>query len=311
MAKPRNKFLDLLVYVALRTAVMFLRMLGLPTAYRLAGRLGDLLFRCSSRHRRRAIGHLRLSFPEWDEQRLARVARESMRSMCYMGLEVLLTPSLVRHDRWHRYISLSDYREVARLMIQRRAGLIALTGHFGNWEIAGYLSATIGFPGYAVARAIDNPYVNDYIVSVRERTGQRIIYKKGAAEQVQQVLGRGEMLSFVCDQDAGRKGLFVDFFARKASTFKSIALMAMQFQVPVALMCCRRIGATFRFEVWPQRIIEPAEWADRDDPLRWITQEYTRALEEAIRRYPEQYFWVHRRWKHRPKGEVEDPEGIS
>ena len=311
MAKPRNRFLDLLAYVALRTAVMFLRMLSVPSAYRLAGRLGDLLYRFSPRHRERAMGHLRLSFPDWDEPRIARVARESMRSMVYMGLEVLLTPSLVRHDRWHRYIALKDYDKVARLMIQRRGGLIGLTGHFGNWEIASYLSATIGFPGYAVARAIDNPCANDYIVSVRERTGQRIIYKKGAAEQVQDVLERGQMLSFVCDQDAGRKGLFVDFFGRKASTFKSIALMAMQFQVPLVLMCCRRIGADFRFEVWPERVIHPAEWADRDDPLRWITQEYTLALEQAIRRCPEQYFWVHRRWKHRPKGEAEAPDGIS
>jgi len=311
VAKTRNKLVDFLAYLGLRAAVMFLRMLDIAAGYRLAGWLGDVMFRLDRRHRRIALGHLERSFPQWTPARREQVARESMRSLFYMGLEVLLTPSLVRQDRWHRYVTLKDYDQVARLVIQRHTGLVALTGHFGNWEIASYISATIGFPGYAVARAIDNPYVNDYIMGVRERTGQRIIYKKGAAEQVEDLLGQGEMVSFVCDQDAGRKGMFVDFFGRKASTFKSIGLMAMQFNVPILLMCCRRIGADFKFEIWPQRLIQPEEWAGRDDPLRWITQEYTRALEEAVRAYPEQYFWVHRRWKHRPKGEVEDPDGIS
>ncbi len=75
-------------------------------------------------------------------------------------------------------------------------------------------------------------------------------------------------------------------------------------------MGCRRVGH-FRFEIFPQRIIHPAEWRDRDDPLRWLTQEYTAALEAMARAWPEQYFWVHRRWKHRPKGEPPAPGGIG
>lgn len=311
MAKPRNNLIDLLAYAALRIVVMFLRSISAAAAYRLAGWLGDMMFRFDRRHRRIVLGHLALSFPDWTEARRQHVARASMRSVLYMGLEVLLTPELIRIDRWHRYVTLKDYHKVARLLIQRRCALVGLTGHFGNWEIASYVSATIGFPGCAVAREIDNPYVNHYVMSVRQRTGQRIIYKKGASEEVQQAMERGEMVSFVCDQDAGRKGLFVDFFGRKASTFKSIALMAMQANVPVLLMCCRRIGEQFQFEIWPQRLILPEEWAHQGDPLRWITQEYTSALEQAVRQYPEQYFWVHRRWKHRPKGEAEDPDGIS
>jgi len=311
LAKPRNKYLDYLAYIGLRIFAMFIHMGSLRANYRLAALLGDLLLSLDRYHRRIVLTHLELSFPHWSRQRIEHVARESMRSMLYMGLEVLLTPRLIRSDTWHRYVVLKDNLKIIRLLIQHTKGLVTLTGHFGNWEIAGYVTATIGFPTYTVARPLDNPYVNEYVMGVRQRAGQTIIYKKGAAEQIQEVLARGDIISFVCDQDAGRKGLFVDFFARPASTFKSIGLMAMQFETPLILMCCKRLDEQFHFECWPQRVIYPHEWADKKDPLRWITQEYTAALEQAVRDCPEQYFWAHRRWKHRPRGEQPAPDGIA
>ena len=116
-------------------------------------------------------------------------------------------------------------------------------------------------------------------------------------------------LAFIVDQDAGRRGMFVDYFGRPASTFKSIALVALRYDVPVMVVYTKRTGA-FRFEVGVQRIIEPSEWADVADPIRWLTQEYTRELENAVRTAPEQYLWAHRRWKHRPDGTTA-PGGIA
>jgi KDO2-lipid IV(A) lauroyltransferase len=117
------------------------------------------------------------------------------------------------------------------------------------------------------------------------------------------VLDGGRALSFIADQDAGRKGLFVDFFGRQASTYKSIGLLAMAKQVPIVVGYAARTRRGFHYRIAIERVIQPHEWAAQDDPLRWITQTYTHALEAAIRRWPEQYLWVHRRWKHRPKGE--------
>jgi KDO2-lipid IV(A) lauroyltransferase len=96
----------------------------------------------------------------------------------------------------------------------------------------------------------------------------------------------------------------VDFFGRKASTYKSIGLLAMQHGVPVVVGCARRVSPKFQYEIRVNRIIEPGEWSDRPDPLEWITQEYTRALEDLVREAPEQYLWIHRRWKSRPKAEL-------
>jgi KDO2-lipid IV(A) lauroyltransferase len=207
-------------------------------------------------------------------------------------------------DNWAQVVELEDVRDALRLLLKPDQGLIMLTGHYGNWEILGYVLASLGFETTSVARPLDNPYVNDYILGVRERRGQRIIAKKGATMEVVEVLERGGTVGFIADQNAGSKGIFVDFFGRKASTYKSIGLLAMQFDVPVVVGYARRLGNRFRFRCGVQDIIYPRDWAAQDDPLYYITQRYTRALEQVVRADPGQYLWVHRRWKSRPKGEA-------
>jgi KDO2-lipid IV(A) lauroyltransferase len=148
--------------------------------------------------------------------------------------------------------------------------------------------------------------VNDWLLGVRERMGQRIVDKKGATMEVGPILDQGGTVAFIADQNAGAKGMFVDFFGRKASTYKSIGLLAMRYDVPVVIGYARRIKDRFRFEVGVQDIIYPADWKAQDDPLRYVTQRYTKAIEDSVRPDPGQYLWVHRRWKTRPKGE--EPE---
>ena len=118
-----------------------------------------------------------------------------------------------------------------------------------------------------------------------------------------EVLKNGETLCFIADQNAGKKGMFVDFFHRKASTYKSIGLLAIEYNLPIVVGYCRRIDDQYRFKLGVQRIIRPGDWEEQENPLRWITAEYTRAIEEFVRDDPEQYWWVHRRWKTRPRGE--------
>jgi KDO2-lipid IV(A) lauroyltransferase len=184
-----------------------------------------------------------------------------------------------------------------------------LTGHYGNFEILGYVLATLGFEATSIARPLDNPYINEWLMGVRERKGQRIIGKKGATTEVTDVLERRGTVCFIADQNAGSKGIFVDFFGRKASTYKSIGLLAMQYEVPVVIGYARRRAEPFRFHIGVQDIIYPADWRAQDDPLKYITQRYTKALEDVVRVDPRQYWWVHRRWKTRPKGEA--PEAFD
>lgn len=311
MAKTRNKFFDYLVYLALRVFTMLIHMFPQRTNYITARLIGKCLYHIDRRHRKMAIDHLKLSFPDWPEVEYHRVAKASMRSLVYLGLEVLFTTRLITPTRWRRYARLANQRENIRLLVERKTPLIYVTGHFGNWEVIGYTLATLGFDSYAVARPLDNPYINEYIMGVRQKTGLAILDKKGATQSMDDILSANGVISFIADQDAGRKGMFVDFFGRPASTYKSIGLMAMRYNAPVIIGYGQRINEEFNFEIGVEQIIYPHQWADKDDPLRWITQEYTSALERIIRRAPGQYLWVHRRWKHRPKGQQPGPDGVA
>lgn len=311
MAKPRNKYRDYLQYLALRLFEMTVKMFDVKVNYFTAFHIGNALFYLDKRHRNRAKQHLRLSFPDWSERKIHKVAKASMRNVVYLGLEVLFTTELITPTKWRQRLILTNQKENIRQLLRQDRGAIYLTGHFGNWEVTGYAMATLGFPVYAIARPLDNPYVNEHILGVRQRNGMTILDKKGASEQADGILESGGAVSFIADQDAGRKGCFVNFFGRKASTYKSIALLAMRHKVPVIVGYGKRLGEDFKFEIGVQRIIDPSEWADEDKPMEWITQEYTKALEDVVRTAPEQYLWVHRRWKHRPKGEQPGPDGIA
>ncbi len=304
MAKERNALIDWLQYLAVRIVSMCMQCWPVNFMLRLAKGLGNVLYRLDRKHRERAMANLRRSFPEMSEKEREVVARRSMQELFMFFVEMFFTPRLIRIDTWASYIELENFETPLSLMVKRDGGLIMLTAHYGNFEILGYLLATLGFPTSSVARPLDNPYLSDFVFGVRERQGQKIIAKKGATSDVVDVIEAGGAVGFVADQNAGSKGIFVDFFGRKASTYKSIGLLAMQYEVPVIIGFARRVDDQFKFIVGAQAVIYPADWKAQDDPLRYITQRFTKAIEDMVRKDPGQYWWVHRRWKTRPRGEA-------
>jgi len=304
MAKRRIDFIDRLQYLAVRLVAMLMQCWPVNANLRTAKRLGDLLYRFDRKHRERALANLRRSFPEISEKERQLLARRSMQELFMFFVEMLYTTRLIKMDSWARYITLENFQKPLDLMLNRQGGLIMLTAHYGNFEILGYLLATLGFPTSSVARPLDNPYLSEFVFGVREKQGQKIIDKKGATSDVIDVIQAGGAVGFVADQNAGSKGMFVDFFGRKASTYKSIGLLAMQYDTPVVIGYARRVDDQFKFVVGAQDIIYPQDWKDQPDPLRYITQRYTQGIEALIRTDPGQYWWVHRRWKTRPKGEA-------
>ena len=303
MPRERNDLLDRLQYLAVRVVSMMMQCWPVNWNLRIAKSLGDALYRFDRKHRERALANLRRSFPDISERQREGLARRSMQELFMFFVEMLFTTRLIRIDSWARYIVLENFQQPLELLLKRETGLIMLTGHYGNFEILGYLLATLGFPTSSVARPLDNPYLSDFVFGVREKQGQRIIAKKGATDDVVDVIEQKGAVGFVADQNAGSKGIFVDFFGRKASTYKSIGLLAMQYEVPVVIGYSRRVDDQFKFAVGAQDVIYPDDWKRQDDPLRYITQRYTRAIEDFVREDPSQYLWVHRRWKTRPKGE--------
>ena len=310
--KKHSPVVDWLTYLALRVLVLFLYLFDIQTNLNTACFLGRMLWKYYHRGRNRALDNLRASFPQKSEQWIWQTGRRSFEHLAMLAIDVLFTPRLVKKYNWRRY---SRYKntERAKWLMQEGRGLLVVGAHYGNFEIVGYLLGLFGFDIYSIARPLDNKYINRYLYGVRRRAGQKIIDKKGAAELMEKVTSTGggrsarderrATLCFIADQDAGKKGIFVDFFGRPASTYKSIGLLAITQNIPIAVGYSRRVDNRFHFEICMSRLILPEEWADKEDPLRWVTAEYTKAIEQFVRDDPTQYWWLHRRWKHRPREE--------
>ena len=177
--------------------------------------------------------------------------------------------------------------------------MLVVTGHFGNWEVAGMAFGLVGFQSHAIARPLDNPYVDQFLRSFRERTGQKLLAKHGDFANIEAILKSGGILATLADQDAGPRGLFVDFFGHPASTHKAVALLALEHNVPMVVLGTPKCEGIYR--LWGIDVIYPEDYADARDPIKEITQRFTAGLEQMIRQSsPEQYFWVQRRWKHAP-----------
>ena len=309
--RRRRPAFDYLAYLAVRAVVCLAQIMSIEQSYGFARLLARLLYRFDKRHRLVGIENLRLAlgdrYTQWERDDIVRGVYQHF---CMMLMEILHLPRKLHPTTWRNQITLVGHEKVIDRLLDG-GPLIMLTGHFGNWEMAGYLFGVFGFPPHSVARTLDNPYLDRFLRSFRERTGQKMIPKKGGYDDMLAVLRSGGVLSFLADQDAGERGMYVDFFGRPASTHKAIALLAIEHQAPVVVGYARRIGPGFRYEVGCTELIEPSEWTGTPDDARLLTQRYTSALEAIITRDPEQYLWLHRRWKHQPKPKKPKTANVS
>jgi KDO2-lipid IV(A) lauroyltransferase len=219
--------------------------------------------------------------------------------------EIVQCPRKLHLHSYRQSIEFADFTRTNQAVCSGRRVLV-LGGHFGNWEIGISLFGLWGFPMGVVAREMDNPLLHEWFRKARELTGHRLLLKHGNFNEMTRLLEKGGNLGLLCDQDAGVRGLFVDFFGTPASTFKSIALLALEYDALIIVGYTLRLPDNFanfpwpRFEVGCEALIDPRNVTD-NDPVHEITRQFTQALERAIRRAPEQYFWVHRRWKSEPR----------
>jgi KDO2-lipid IV(A) lauroyltransferase len=216
-----------------------------------------------------------------------------------MIVEIAHAPRKIHDTTWRRYIRFSNQREMMRTLYNDRSRVI-VSGHLGNFELAGYTFGLFGFETYAVARPLDNRFLDGFVRQFRTARGQHILEKNGSAGEIAELLERRGTLSVLADQHAGPKGCWVDFFGRPASTHKAIALFALSNDAPLMVGVSRRLGEPLQYEMGTNDMLDPREIAPADRGVKELTQWFTSRLEAAIRRAPEQYWWVHRRWKESP-----------
>jgi KDO2-lipid IV(A) lauroyltransferase len=267
----------------------------------LGRRLGDLLFVLLSRRRRIALDNLRAAFPELDDTARRRLARGSCQHLGLMAME--LCAALARPLQWTLARIEIDGIEALHKAVEGHGRALLLTGHLGNWEL---LSAGHRLTGYSlavVARALDSPGLDVLARRLRGKTGVELIDKRRALRPVLAALRSGRLVGILLDQNAARdEAVFVPFFGILASTSRSMAVLALRTGSPVVpVFIHREPGGRHRVTIEPP-LPMPAD-TDREAAVRELTALCAERVEAAIRRAPEQWLWMHDRWRTRPPEE--------
>ena len=269
--------------------------------YRMGSAIGTLIRYISPRHHGIVMRNLRVAFGgERSEQQLSRIAAGCYRHLGKCLIEFIRLPAMSPTDITAG--AMVQGREHIDDALAAGSGAILLTGHLGNWEMVGARLAVEGYKMNVIARAQRDDALTEYIRSTREVAGMRVLHQEVAVRGALRALRGNELVGILLDQNAGDDGIFVDFFGHLASTAAGAAVFALRTHAAVL--------PTFGWRNPDNRhcvVIDPPvpliETGDREHDIRENTARYTKIIEQKIREHPEQWFWLHKRWKSRPPGE--------
>ena len=300
-AARRSLFRHRLEYIVARVVLGVLGWLPLRLARLICEGLAVASYWLWPRLRRVGLFNLSLAYPRWSSQQRRRVLFANFRSLGRMLADFASFP------RWNRsnierliiYEGFEHYVQARK----KGRGVLFLTAHFGNWELSSFAHGLYGHPLNFIVREMDNSLLDALVNGYRCLSGGRAIYKHESARETMRALHRGQAVGILMDQNMlPGEGVFVDFFGRPACTTTGPARIA------------RKTGAAIvlGLVIWDADLskyrlrFDPVEWMKRQDPEEEIianTANFTRLIEEYVRRYPDQWLWVHRRWKTRPAEE--------
>lgn len=263
---------------------------------------GWVLYRVFGVRRDVIDSQLKLAFKEeLSPERLHSIGQKSWQNAVLTFFE-FIQPNPIGSAGWDKFFEREGFQEYCLPLIQSGRPALILTAHIGNWEALGNLGLEQGVQIAAVAKPMHNSLVNDSILKSRAARGLEVLQIKASMKAIVDAVRAGKWVAIVGDQDARRRGVFVIFFGRPASTAPGVAHFSHLLNVPVIPAFCVRLPDSQRhLKVVFAPPIYPDKDADREMDILRITQEHTTALEHVIRRHPEDYFWLHRRWKTQPK----------
>lgn len=293
------RFKALIEYLALQLVLAMVQILPMSACARLCRGLAWLVADVI-RFRHKVIDANILGvFPDMPEHQRREMARKMWYHLCLMGCEIAQAPRKIHDSNWRKHVYIRDKVLMTRYLIDYRP-LVAVSGHYGNFEMGGYVTGLLGMPSYTVARTLDNPYLDEFINRFRGFNGQFILPKDGSAGAIQEVLESGGILTLLGDQHAGTKGCWVDFLGRPASCHKAVALFTLSGTAPMMVSYCRQTEKPLHFEIGCTGVADPLDMEPGLTDVKTLTQWYNDRLADAILAEPEQFWWVHRRWKEKP-----------
>lgn len=285
-------------YAALRGVVGALGAMPWGSAVRIGEGLGTLGYRPLGVRRRVVEKQVAAAFPGLPEREVLRIARAAFAHLGRSTIEAAMLGSLGRDAVLDLFEGEDGWGAVTDGMAQGK-GLIFVTGHIGNWELGGSYIAARGIPLDVIARRMANPMFDRYLTSTRERIGMHVVYDADAVRRTPRSFREGRAVAFVADQGVlGLASTYVPFFGRPAKTPRGPAVFALKYKVPMLFAAAiRQPSGKYRMVVEP---VPYEDTGDRDRDVDATVARFTRVIEGWVRRYPEQYFWHHRRWKRQP-----------
>ncbi len=303
MPKKRSNLQNKSELLAVRSLLGAIGALPLETSMRLGKRVGVFLAKRFPRLQKTARRNLEIALPELPAEEKEKIVRGTFESLGrHLGF--------VSHFRKFEHEDIRNLVEVVGKeenfdpAYARGRGVLFFTGHFGSWEVFNLLPPAFGFGMNILVRRIDNPLVENFVDNFRTKFGSVTLDKTKSARQMFRVLKKGELLGILADLNAQEKeGVFVDFFGVPASTTTSIAKLALSTGAAVLPAFAVWEEAKGKYVVYLEPPIECEQGEASEESVRVLTQKITNVVEKYVRKYPEQWLWIHKRWNTRPKGE--------
>lgn len=305
--RTEGTWIDWWAYVALRCVICWVQATSLESCDRWCKILAKILADWTTLRREITDDNLERVYGPLTRPQKALLRRKMWHHLLLMVCEIAHAPRKIHRTNWRDFFFMPHKEIVLRVMLERANVLV--TGHFGNFEVAGYTVGMLGTPTTTIARPLDNPFIDRYMTEFRSMGGQHMLPKEGSATAVQDLLDAGGSLALLADQHAGGKGTWVEFFGHATSCHKGLALFVLSARAPMVVHYNRRLDRPMRFEMAATGVVNP-DLLDGDNvpehlqSVVALTEWYNARLEEAIRLAPEQYWWLHRRWREVPANQL-------
>jgi KDO2-lipid IV(A) lauroyltransferase len=295
--KERIRVLAYLSYLFLKGFSFVLNLLPEKFSLWVGRQLGRVMYYLDLEHRKVAIQNLRVAFgQEKSEEEIRSIAKRSLQNLGMSAVEFFRLPEMDMRG-FEKKVDIEGL-EIYKKALDNERGILLLLSHFGNWELMGLMSKFLGSPVTVIARPIKkNKWLNRWVGEVRRGTGLEVISTEKASRKVIRVLSQNRMVGILIDQRAKRsEGVWIDFFGKKVPSTPALAVLAMRTRAPILPVFMIRNG-------YPKHrllIKEPLQLVDTGDVKKDVvtnTQLINDTLESMIREYPDQWFWVHRRWE--------------
>jgi KDO2-lipid IV(A) lauroyltransferase len=301
------------MYLLLRYIIAALDVFTYDFARRIGKLIGRIMYVLDAKHRKIAVKNIERAEGMPKKPRdVHRLVRRVYEHFAVGAIETLLIPRMTTRGDLDRFVKLENFHLLDEALAKGRGAIVVLA-HMGNWEVSGLAVSLKGYDLSSIARPIENPFLDAYVNRLRRSTGQEIIPKQRAVRSMAESLKANKILAILADQNARKNGIFVPFFGRPASTVRSPALMALKYGAPIIPVKTIRSGRNeYRVVVTPE--IPVPKGTDREKIIEKVTADVTARLEEFIREHPEQWMWLHARWKTKPEseaGDMEKPEEVG